>query len=218
MTKPKVVRSKGKPRAGLSKREWASFLVNRRKAHDRGNWSDGGHWIGSGRKPDAWDAIEVSSSGVLMLEWPSDDCVHKYRTQRSKMRERLSYMVGALVGAATAKGSMLVGLGAGFGSSWLLNQIPAQRIHRGWRYICVTSLKVKVSAHPWGRNRLSWTRTEYIFDHKNKLHKKRETSGGRKIEDSLIRHSSFYPFLRSVSTQAPTRVRIICPDASVLSP
>ncbi|MEM7497547.1 MAG: hypothetical protein AAF371_06100 [Pseudomonadota bacterium] len=221
MGEPRVARivrlPAGKAADTITRERWNEFKRNRRQAGNRGNWSDGGHWIGSGPEPNAFDSLEASSAHTLALSWPTDDCVEKFRNQSKEIAERLGYGVAIIAAIATRGRSWGAGLGAGLAGSWLLARSGGIRVHRGWRYEIVSTVAVAVHAHPWSRHLdgMTITKTETLRDHENCLVDRKESSGFR--EFSGLSDQMLFDLFQSISgTGVGGRTDISCPDASVL--
>ncbi|MEM9765334.1 MAG: hypothetical protein AAF968_23020 [Pseudomonadota bacterium] len=201
----------------ITRQRWNEFQRNRRLAGDRGNWTDGGYWMGGGPEPNAFDTLECQSTHTLALTWPSDDCVQKFRDQSAEIAQRMGYGVAILAALLTRKKTWGQGLGAGLAASWILNQTGGIRVHRGWTYEVASSVALALHAHPWSRHAdgMTITKTEMLRDHENCLVDRRETSGNRSFE-GLSDQMLFELFVSISGTRSGGRTTISCPDASVL--
>ena len=200
----------------ITRRRWDEFKKNRRLAGS-GNWTDGGHWMGSGPEPNAFDSIEVESAHTLVLTWPTDDCVQKFREQSAEIAKRLGYGVAILAAVATRGKSWGTGLGAGLAGSWLLNQSGGIRVHRGWRYEVVGKVSLAIHAHPWSRSKdgMTVTRTEFLRDHTGKLVDRKEISDFRDFYG--FSDQALFEFFNAIGGAGNDgRTEISCPNASVL--
>ncbi|MEM7526983.1 MAG: hypothetical protein AAF416_04805 [Pseudomonadota bacterium] len=201
----------------ITRRRWDEFQRNRRLAGDRGSWTDGGHWMGGGPEPNAFDKLEYETRHSLQLTWPTDDCVQKFRDQSAEIAERMGYGVGVLAALLTRGRSWRTGLGAGLIGSWLLNQTGGIRVHRGWTYEVTSTVGVALHAHPWSRHAdgMTVSRVETLRDHENRLIDRKEFTGSRAfggLSDQML----FEVFHTISGTRSGGRTRISCPDASVL--
>ena len=181
------------------------------------NWSDGGHWIGSGREPNAFDTLSVSSESTLILEWPTNDCVQKYRQQSRQIAERLGYGSAILAAVLTRGRSWGAGLTAGLAASFLLNQAGGLRIHRGWSYRSDSGIEVRLAAHPWGRNEMVFTLEQKMFDENGRVVDQRQ-SRHPAMDPWGLREDQLFALLESVSRRTGSSITISCPDASVIIP
>ncbi len=158
----------------------------RSKCRNQLYWSDGGHWIGPGREPDCFQRRARSSSATIVMHWPTDDCVEKFRQQQQQSLDRLSMAVAVLFGwkemAASAgqqlsrillpggqgrerrRGPTGARTGAGIAAAWLLNRAPRLRVHRGWSLEVELELDYRESVHPWGQSRLSTRVVRTLYD------------------------------------------------------
>jgi hypothetical protein len=60
-TTPRITRKPGTIKPPVTQPQWQTWLRNRQQASDRGNWSDGGNWIGFGPEPNAFDTLTAES-------------------------------------------------------------------------------------------------------------------------------------------------------------
>lgn len=183
-----------------------------------GCWTDGGHWCGSGPEPNCFQKRTAESSTKLILFWPSDECVDKFRDQQSKISERLGYIAGLMTAYVTKGSAFAVQAGSGVGAAWLINQIPKLKIHRGDKLTIEMGLSYSESAHPWGKKKLSFFTRWTMVDEKGR-EKGRNTniSGSRDISDlGRSNRENLYQAIKK-SPYRDTKRTITCPNASVLT-
>jgi len=198
----------------LTDARWREWRRNRDLAKQRFNWSDGGHWIGNGPEPNPSDTLVARCSGKLILEWPSDECVDKFRDQSAEIATRLGYGVAALAAYLTRGLSWGTGLTAGLAGSYLLSKKGGIRVHRGWSYVADTSLEVRLSAHPWGDRKLIVRRDQRLIDHEGKLQDQHAGSYERDLSE--LDDATAYQLLRTIGNREGSVTRIVCPDANVI--
>jgi hypothetical protein len=215
MTRPTITRTPGRQTAApINRQRWEQFLANRRAAHNRGNWTDGGHWMGSGREPNAFDTIRAHNRGALVLTWPTDECVQKFRDQSTQIAQRLGYGIAILAALLTRGRSWGTGLTAGLAGSWLLNQAGGIQVHRGWTYRSDNSVEILLSAHPWGRNEMTVTRVETLVNHERRQQSHSRHSDRRSLDgypDDMI-----FALVSGLGNIEGAETIISCPDANVI--
>jgi hypothetical protein len=216
MSSPRIRRLPGASvRNPITPERWSAFMENRRKA-DSGMWTDGGNWMGVGAQPDAFDRIEAQSTAALVLTWPTDECVQKFRDQSKAIGQRLGYGVAVLGALATRGRSWATGLGVGLGTSWLLGETGGIQVHRGWSFQCDSTVKLELYAHPRARHRDAMTisRTDRLWDHDKKLITHATWSRSSRIDG--LAPEALGELLQTINAQSGTRTEISCPDASVI--
>lgn len=216
---PQVTRTRGRQTApAITPQRWAEFIRNKSQARNRGNWTIEGDWIGGGREPNAFDKLSAYQRSALVLQWPTDECVSKYRRQSQQISQRLGYGWGAVTGIITSGlgAGMMSSLGVGFGSSWLLNQAGGLEIHRGWSYRSDNSVEIKLNAYPTSKNEMIFSRSETLTDHMGvrKMHRSNSQSEDlTNISDEVV-----WRILSSLGNTEGAVTTISCPDATVLLP
>jgi hypothetical protein len=215
--RPQVTRTPGRQTTpAVTPERWAEFTRNKERARNRGNWTIEGDWIGGGKEPNAFDKLTAYQRSALVLQWPTDECVAKYRSQSQQIAQRIGY--GAtIVGGIATQGARLIGsIGASLGTSWLLNQMGGLQIHRGWSYRSDNSVEIKLNAYPTSKNEMIFTRTETLTDHTGarKLHRSNSQSEDlTDISDEVV-----FRILSSLGNTEGAVTTISCPDATVLLP
>lgn len=117
----------------------------RRQCGNRLNWTDGGHWIGTGPEPSCFRRASVSSTMTVVLKFPTDAAAFKWNTEHEKRIRYSGYVVGA--GITFALGLATSGWGWGAAGAIdtiadvfqgeVLARFPYPKVARGWSYTLV---------------------------------------------------------------------------------
>ena len=149
------------------------FESTRDACRNRLNWSDGGHWIGTGPEPDCSMRGTAKQTSTITTHWPTEESVIQAREQINRSRNIAGYIVGGLVTivSAGAKAPLLVALLAGTGGSVLTDYIPSviDMVRSGDRLTIRLGVAATRSAHPWGRNAFTTSSTWELVDRDGKL-------------------------------------------------
>lgn len=212
-TRPSITRTQGTVNPPISQAEWQRWLRNRQLAQDRGNWSDGGNWIGMGPEPNAFDQLTAHSSSILTMEFPSNECVQKFRDQSATISQRLGYGYGVLFGFLL-RNHWVMGIAAGLASSFLLNNAGGIQVHRGFTFRMETSLDITLNAHPWGRKEMVARTRQTLFNENNQQVQTSENSNTTDLRD--YNDDTLWQMLQAVGNRRGATTTIRCPDASIL--
>ncbi|GFE50918.1 hypothetical protein So717_26710 [Roseobacter cerasinus] len=221
---PKITRSPAVANpCAITRSQWDAFWARRERtspARDWTNYTDGGHWMGSGKDPSHLGKQELSTSSkaALHLSWPTNGCVQKFREQTSEINFKVSVMAGILAGLATRNAGLGTSIGTGVGTSWLLDQAGGLRVHRGWSYALEVEWSFTIASRPSWREPdidLSLNRKETLRDETGKAqyfktHTHKEDRASEWPPDML------WTFVSGVTGTTDGATRIVCPDASVL--
>jgi len=145
-----------------------------RKCHNNLNWSDGGHWIGSGKEPNCFMKDEAKSTVSHTYKFPTDASAKKWNMEWEKMIRYVGHVGTAAltVGVAAATsglGGVAAGTLAGIVKDELQAIIPYPRMARGWSFEIIVEHHFKWSPHPWGQRQLSQKTTAISRDFNGKI-------------------------------------------------
>lgn len=219
--RPKITQIDGvaNPNA-ITRAQWDAFWERRestKAARDFTNYTDGGHWMGSGKDPNRLGKQELCASSVhrLKLSWPENGCVEKFRKQTAEMNERMGYVAAVAAAIATRGRGLKESLGAGVGTNWLLSNMGGIQVHRGWSYLLEVEWTFKIASYPSWRNAdidLAMRRTEILRNEEGKA----EDMKTFLHSDDRVKEwpkEIIWKFVSSVSGTTDGETRIVCPNA-----
>lgn len=139
----------------------------------RFNWSDGGHWIGSGRKPNCFVTDRQRSKRSHTYHFPTDESATKWNLECEKVIRLGGHIAtAALTAGVTILTSGFAGFAAGtiaaVTKDELQAKVPYPRVARGWSFEIVFEYEFFWSPHPMMPRTLSQKITTAIKDHENK--------------------------------------------------
>jgi hypothetical protein len=172
----------------------SAFERQRNACRNRLNWSDGGHWIGSGPEPDCFGKGETfKRTSTVTAHWPDEESVIELRDGLNQSRNRLGYVLGALTTVITAGASapLWVALVAGFGSAVGANNLPSflDKVRSGDTVTVQMDVEGVRSPHPWGRSQVSLRTTITLKDREGQL--KWRTSYGETYTERRLGRQQF---------------------------
>ncbi|MBT1064092.1 hypothetical protein KJY73_10935 [Bowmanella sp. Y26] len=146
----------------------------KRKCHNQLNWSDGGHWVGVGRKPNCFINEQTSSRLTHTVKFPTDQSANRWNTEwETNIRyaghigtAALTTAVGLATGGAAG---IAVGTLAAIFKDELQAKIPYPKMYRGWSYQVEFVHQFKWSPHPWGQRELIQTISSKSINHEDKV-------------------------------------------------
>jgi hypothetical protein len=143
--------------------------------HDRFNWSDGGHWIGTGPEPNCFQSSTIRGTQTTIYEFPTDAAAFKWNAEWEKAILYAGHLVTAVVTTiVTLKtggvGGILVGTIAAITKDELQARVEYPKVARGWKYVLTFSHSYRWSPHPWGEKGFSQEVSGASFDQQGKKH------------------------------------------------
>ena len=114
----------------------------RRQCRNTLNWTDGGHWMGTGPEPNCFQRASVSSTMTRVIKFPTDAAAFKWNAEQEKNIRILGH--GATIGISVAVGLLTSGWGgvaagsiAGIFKDEVQAHVPYPKVARGWSYTLV---------------------------------------------------------------------------------
>ena len=146
-----------------------------RQCNNRLNWSDGGHWIGSGPEPNCFQRSTMTGGATIVYQFPTDQAAFKWNTEWQKLIMRTGHFATAVVTVIVATTtSGLAGIAVGTLAAILKDEvqamIPYPQVSRGWRYVVTINHTFRWSPHPWGRNEFYQEMSGTTFDTAGRSH------------------------------------------------
>ena len=180
------------------------------KCHNRLNWSDGGNWIGSGRKPNCFLKDEITNSRSHTYLFETDSAATNWNLEHEKAIRYTGHLATAgLTVAATLLTSGMAAVAIGTIVAITKDEIQAAveypRMARGWSFEMIFEHSFKWSPHPWGQKGLTQKITLISRNFEGVI--VRETSASRKYQlselpDGLARAIASAPSIKTASTYA----------------
>ncbi|MGH1471177.1 MAG: hypothetical protein ACRBCS_08280 [Cellvibrionaceae bacterium] len=128
-----------------------------RICNDRLNWSDGGHWIGFGPKPNCFKSDSLSNKISHTWKFPTDTAALKWNEEQEKQIRFVGH--GVTTGLTVAIGlvfggwpGIAVAIIAGVAKDEVQAKVPYPKMARGWSFEVIFEHGFKWSPHPWGQN------------------------------------------------------------------
>ncbi len=145
-----------------------------KKCRNRLNWSDGGHWTGSGHKPNCFMRDNKRNSISHTYNFPTDKAAIKWNLEWEKDIRYTGHIgTAALTASVTLLTSGFAGIFvatlAAITKDELQASIPYPRMARGWSYEIIFEHHFKWSPHPWGQRILVQTVTAISRDFNGKI-------------------------------------------------
>jgi hypothetical protein len=188
----------------------AQRKVLENKCHNRLNWSDGGHWIGSGKEPNCFIKDEISNTHSHTYLFESDSAATNWNLEHEKAIRYTGHLATAgLTVAATLLTSGMATVAIGTIVAITKDEIQASvdypRMARGWSFELIFQHSFKWSPHPWGQKGLTQKITLISRDFKGNIVKK--SSSSRKYQlselpDGLARAIATAPSKKTTSNYA----------------
>ena len=144
------------------------------KCQNRLNWSDGGHWIGSGSKPNCFMSNNLKNSISHTYKFPSDNSAMKWNLEWEKIIRYSGHLgTAALTVAVSAATVGIAGVAVGTLAAILKDElqasIPYPRMARDWSYEVIFEYHFKWSPHPWAQRELKQIITTISRDFDGKI-------------------------------------------------
>jgi hypothetical protein len=145
-----------------------------RKCNNRFNWTDGGHWMGTGTAPLCSLREKINNSISHTITFPTDSGALKWNLEWEKSIRYVGHTGTAGLTAAvslTLGGApgIVIGTVAAIVKDELQAKVPYPRMARGWSYELIFEHEFKWSPHPFGIRGLTQTVTTIIRDHNKKI-------------------------------------------------
>lgn len=145
----------------------------KKQCNNRLNWSDGGHWIGSGREPNCFQSASIQGTQTLIYEFPTDQSAFKWNAEWEKMIRYAGHVAtAAITTIVTLKtgglGGIAIGTIAAITKDEIQARVPYPKVARGWKYVVTFSHVYKWSAHPWGANSFAQETSGTTYDAEGK--------------------------------------------------
>lgn len=145
-----------------------------RKCHNRFNWTDGGHWMGTGTAPDCDLKENIKNTISHTVTFPTDSSALKWNMEWEKSiryightgTAALTTAVGLALGGVPG---IVIGTVAAIAKDELQAKIPYPRMARGWSYELIFVHDFKWSPHPYGQKGLTQKITTIIRDHNKQI-------------------------------------------------
>ena len=142
--------------------------------NNRLNWTDGGHWNGSGREPNCSVFETHKSQHTLTINFPTDASANKWNAEKEKAIRYTGHAatpaIAIGVAAITTGG---IGLAVGIAASILKDEVqakvPYDRVARGWQYIITTQNHYSWSPHPMGKKSFDVTTHIVVKDYQGSI-------------------------------------------------
>lgn len=143
------------------------------KCNDRLNWSDGGHWIGSGPEPNCFQRSVMTGGVTLLYEFPTDESAFKWNAEWEKAIRYAGHLATAVVTTiVTLKTGGIAGIAVGTIAAVVKDELQARvtypKVARGWKYLFSINHTFQWSPHPWGKNSFYQEASGTSFDHQGK--------------------------------------------------
>ncbi len=221
---PKIARSPAvKNLSAVARARRDAFWDRRestRAARDWTNYTDGGHWMGSGKDPSLLSKQELSarSTNALHLSWPTNGYLQKSRKQTSEINFKMSVMAGIISAIGTRGARLGKSIGVSIGTNWLLDQAGGIRVRRGWPYALEFGWPSAITSRPSCREpivNLSFDRHETLRD-KNGTAQYFKTYSHKEDRASEWSPDMLWTFVSAVTGTTDGKTRIVCPDGGVL--
>ena len=146
---------------------------------NRLNWSDGGHWIGTGKAPNCFANTHLSSEISHTYRFPTDASANRWNMEWEKNIRYMGHF--GTVGLTIALGVMGGSWGAASAAIFLpimkdelQAKIPYPKMARGWNYQVTTKYQYQWSPHPLGTNGFTISTRAIIRDHQNQVIKQKQ--------------------------------------------
>lgn len=188
------------------------LLLGQRKAlenkcHNRFNWSDGGHWIGSGKQPNCFIKNEISNSQSHTYLFETDAAATAWNLEHEKAIRYTGHLATAgLTVAATLLTSGMAAIAIGTIVAITKDELQAAvdypRMARGWSFEMIFEHNFKWSPHPWGQKGLTQKITLISRDHLSAVVRKTEASRKYQLSelpDGLARAIATAPSKKTTS-------------------
>ncbi|MDD9945172.1 MAG: hypothetical protein OXU20_29285, partial [Myxococcales bacterium] len=128
----------------------------RNACRNRLNWSDGGHWIGSGAAPNCFGSSHISGTHEIVFSFPTDAAAFNWNASWEKAIRYGGHFATAVLTVIAARFAGPFGVAAGTFAAILKDEFQAAaqypRVARGWRYIASFHYSIAWNAHPWGKS------------------------------------------------------------------
>jgi len=143
------------------------------KCRNRLNWTDGGHWNGTGKAPNCFIKDDLNSTSSHTYRFPTDASATKWNLEWEKTIRHMGHLGTALITVGVAAATVgLAGVGAGMLAGVVKDEvqalIPYPRMSRGWSYEVIFKYHFKWSPHPWGQRELTQTVIAISKNHEGK--------------------------------------------------
>ncbi|HED32896.1 MAG TPA: hypothetical protein ENJ08_01580 [Gammaproteobacteria bacterium] len=163
-----------RPVARLVKVSLTKLKELERKCHNNLNWSDGGHWIGTGLKPNCFIKESLRNSITHTYNFPTDESAEKWNLEWEKLIRYAGHIgTAALTVAVTTLTGGLAGIAVGTIAAIIKDEtqafIPYPKMSRGWSYELTIEYRFEYSPHPWGKRGLTQTTTAISRDFTGKV-------------------------------------------------
>lgn len=145
-----------------------------RKCRNKLKWSDGGHWMGTGHRPNCFMRENIRNAISHTYNFPTDEAARKWNLEWEKNIRYAGHIgTAALTAAVTLTtggfGGIAVGTLAAIAKDELQASITYPRMARGWNHEIIFEHHFKWSPHPWGQRILVQTVTVTSRDFDGKI-------------------------------------------------
>ena len=136
----------------------STFESDREKSGNQSNWTGGGHWNGSGEKPNVYSnrTFEQGSSSIT-YDFANNDACAAWAVANDEQNLRVSVMSGVVF--AFVPGGKYVAIPIGLGGAYAIGKFlneGSSNVFPGYSINYTICFKVTKSTHPWGENSISF--------------------------------------------------------------
>ena len=155
---------------------------------NRLNWSDGGHWIGTGKAPNCFANTHLSSEISHTYRFPTDASANQWNMEWEKNIRYMGHFgtVGLTLGVGLMSGgwgSMVAGGLIAIFKDEIQAKIPYPRMARNWSYQVTINYEYRWSPHPLMTKNFTILTRVFIRNHQNHLIEQKQIKEHYLLED-----------------------------------
>lgn len=153
----------------------AQFKHFRSQCGNRGNWTDGGHWMGFGKEPNCSLKQNYRKKSKIIVKWPTESSAKRWNDDFAQAQRNLGYAGTGLATLGLWYGkigqrivaALVANLGIDILKGESIAAIPHPEAKPGWKMVTELDFHFQRSVYPAKKDVLRVTKKIILFDKNN---------------------------------------------------